>query len=1339
MKAKKRTKTAIIVMVLCLIFVTSFGLAACSEKDNRDQEIVAVYNTYVAQAEADGKKPLSYEEWLKSIKGDKGDKGETGADGADGVTPHIGENGNWFIGDTDTGIKAQGEKGDKGETGADGTDGVTPHIGENGNWFIGDTDTGIKVQGEKGDKGETGADGTDGVTPHIGENGNWFIGDTDTGIKAQGEKGDKGETGADGTDGVTPHIGENGNWFIGDTDTGIKAQGEKGDKGETGADGTDGVTPHIGENGNWFIGDTDTGVKAQGEKGEQGDAHKHDFSYDEVTFLEPTCENNGLLIKYCECGVSRVEVLATKHALTQGTATLSDKTTKQQAYMCNDCGRIFSGENCEEALHDIYKFDTGVVIYTLSDEGYKASKGSKVYSAQEQVVIMSEVDGKPVTEIADSGFYTLSYNLNRPLELVVPASVIRLGARAFEGSKFSAITFAEGSALTTIGERAFKNCEKLSVLDLPSRVTEIGTEAFRGCKLLENINIDNGASFVSKDGVVYSADGRTLVAVGGGRTGELTVKDGVATIGSYALAYCTKLDKIILPDSVTAIRAYGMVNATYATAVLEYDGTLTTVEEHAFDGFHGVKNIKISAETIEDYAFYSCKGMTSVTLCEGVKTIGKNVFGQSGLISIELPASLVTIGDDAFSCCYSLTEMTVAEGSKLASIGNHVFQSSKLLVRVEIPASVTEIGTNAFYGTGLTEAVYAGTREEWNGVSVSKGNDKLIAALGFAVVKHQAKAATCTEKGNIEYYTYGDKYYIDRALTEEIALSDTVVEEKGHTLARLDVNEKCIDCDFTYGPTVYTLTGDHYVVKAGTGMAVGDIVIANKINGIPVTEVASKAFYKCTKLTSIVIPNSVTSIGEYAFQYCSKLTSVSIPDSVTSIESSAFYNCNNLKYNEYDNAYYLGNNGNSYSALIKTKNKDITACVIHDKTKLISDLAFYNCSKLTSIAIPDSVASIGSSAFRGSGLTSITVNEGNTVYHSVGNCIIETEAKKLVLGCKNSVIPTDGSVTSIGKQAFYECSKLTSIAIPDSVTSIGEEAFYNCSGLTSIAIPDGVASIGEWAFGGCRGITSIELHDSVTGIGSSAFRDCIGLTSIVISDSVTSIGSSAFSNCSKLTSIVIPDGVTSIESFTFYKCSKLTSIVIPDSVTSIGEYAFRDCIGLTSIVIPDSVTSIGSYMFYNCSGLTSIVIPDGVTSIGSYMFYGCSKLTSIVIPDSVTSIGGSAFSGCKKLSSIAIPDGITIIETNMFYGCSKLTSIVIPDSVTSIKGGAFQNCSGLKEVYYSGTAEEWSKVTVNSSNNNYLTSATVYFYSETEPVEKNGFWHYNENGELALWSSDAAL
>ena len=187
--------------------------------------------------------------------------GDDGKPGKDGETPYIGENGNWWIGFTDTKVKAAGTDGKDGEKGEDGE---TPYIGENGNWWIGETDTGVKAVGTDGADGTNGADG---LTPSIGENGNWWIGETDTGVKAAGTDGTNGTNGTNGTDGLTPSIGENGNWWIGETDTGVKAAGTDGTNGTNGADG---LTPSIGENGNWWIGATDTGVKAAATDGADG-------------------------------------------------------------------------------------------------------------------------------------------------------------------------------------------------------------------------------------------------------------------------------------------------------------------------------------------------------------------------------------------------------------------------------------------------------------------------------------------------------------------------------------------------------------------------------------------------------------------------------------------------------------------------------------------------------------------------------------------------------------------------------------------------------------------------------------------------------------------------------------------------------------------------------------------------------------------------------------------------------------------------------------------------------------------------------------------------------------
>ena len=206
------------------------------------------------------------------------------------------------------------------------------------------------------------------------------------------------------------------------------------------------------------------------------------------------------------------------------------------------------------------------------------------------------------------------------------------------------------------------------------------------------------------------------------------------------------------------------------------------------------------------------------------------------------------------------------------------------------------------------------------------------------------------------------------------------------------------------------------------------------------------------------------------------------------------------------------------------------------------------------------------------------------------------------------------SVTSIGDKAFYDCSGLTSVTIPNSVTSIGDNAFSDCSSLTSVTIPNSVTFIGKYAFRGC-GLTSVTIPNSVTSIGYGAFSVCSRLTSVTIGNSVTSIGDYAFGNCYGLTSIIVEAGNPTYDSRencnAIIETNSNTLIVgckgttIPNSVTSIGDFAFSVCLSLTSITIPNSVTSIGDFAFSGCSSLTSITIPNSVTSIGMDAFYKC--------------------------------------------------------------------------------------------------------------------------------------
>ena len=290
--------------------------------------------------------------------------------------------------------------------------------------------------------------------------------------------------------------------------------------------------------------------------------------------------------------------------------------------------------------------------------------------------------------------------------------------------------------------------------------------------------------------------------------------------------------------------------------------------------------------------------------------------------------------------------------------------------------------------------------------------------------------------------------------------------------------------------------------------------------------------------------------------------------------------------------------------------------------------------------------------------------------------------------------------------AFYYCSALAEVVIPNSVTSIGNCAFANCNALSNIAIPDSVTSIGNYAFSSCCSLSNIIIPDSVENVGNGAFQYCSLLECISIPESVICLNGTPFCNWNgkleclsssfiyeddvlfnmkkseiisfrkqKIESYIIPDSVTSIGDSAFSGCHSLSNIVIPDSVTSIGNYAFSSCCSLSGVIIPDSVTSIGNDSFRDCSSLSNIVIPDSVSNIGNYAFTLCTSLSNIVIPDSVTSIGTGAFSDCTSLSKIVIPDGVTSIGYCAFSRCYSLSNIVIPDSVTSIGEEAFGGCS----------------------------------------------------------------
>ena len=649
------------------------------------------------------------------------------------------------------------------------------------------------------------------------------------------------------------------------------------------------------------------------------------------------------------------------------------------------------------------------------------------------------------------------------------------------------------------------------------------------------------------------------------------------------------------------------------------------------------------------------KSVTDITIPDYVTSIYSSAFSEcNNIISATMPTFAIGyIPQD------SLQTVVLTSGE---FIGNNAFQNCSSLTSVTIGNSVTSIGGRAFFGcTDLTSIVV----EEENPLYHSDGNclietesKTLVTGCKTSVVPDDGSVTSigdyafngCTGLTSItipdSVTSIGDyAFYVCSGLTS-VTIPNSVTSIGMGAFEGCDSLES-ITIPFV-GATKEGTSGTHFGYIFGASSS------------------GYNENYVSTSLKEVVITGG-TSILNSAFEGCSGLTSVTIPDSVTSIEESAFEGCSKITFATMPTLAIDYIPQNSLQTVVLTSGESI------------GDYAFYNCSSLTSVTLPDSVTSIGGRAFMGchklaevynkSSLDITTENSENgyvayyakNVYTEEGGSWFTDTADGFRLfydgtdgylmgyyGEETAITLPDGFTAYDGTEvteyaiydyAFYSCDGLTSVTIPDSVTSIGDYAFSRCSGLTSVTIPNSVTSIGMGAFMVCSGLTSVTIGNGVTSIGGQAFSGCDGLTSITIPDSVTSIGISAFMYCGGLTSVTIPDSVTSIGSYAFEGCTGLTSVTIPDSVTSIGDYAFRYCGSLTSVYISDIAAWCGidfggssanplSYahnLYLNGKLVTDLTIPDSVTSIGSYAFYGCSGLTSITIPDSVTSIGSMVF------------------------------------------------------------------------------------------------------------------
>ena len=973
------------------------------------------------------------------------------------------------------------------------------------------------------------------------------------------------------------------------------------------------------------------------------------------TNLSATCEVTVAIAENISFADTNVKALCVANWDANGDGELSKGEAAAVTYL----GTVFKLKSTIKTFNEL-QFFTG-----LTSIGSSAFLGC---SGLTSITIPNSV-----TSIGSSAFYYCGGLTS----ITIPNSVTSIGSSAFLGcSGLTSITIP--NSVTSIGSNAFSLCSGLTSVTIPSSVASIGGAAFSSCSGLTSVIVETGNNTYDSrnncNAIIETSSNKLIVGCK-----NTIIPSSVTSIGKNAFYSCSGLTSINIPNSVTSIDNYAFYSCSGLTSVIVEAGNNTydsrnncnaIIETSSNKLIVGCKNtiIPSSVTSIGKNAFYSCSGLTSINIPNSVTSIDNYAFYScSGLTSINIPNSVTSIGNYAFSICSKLTSVTVDISTPL-TITSSVF-SNRANAILYVPAGSKALYEAADYWNEFKEIV-----------------EPTIPATGITLNKttHSFNAANQTVT-------------LTATVTPENATNKSVTWTSSNTNVATVSNTGVVTAVGNGTSTITATTADGTDLSATCEVTVALPVPATGIT-LNKTTHSFNAANQTVTLTATVTPANATNKSVTWTSSDTNVASVSDAGVVTAVADGA-----------------------ATITATTTDGTNLTAtCMVTVDTSVIQ----FTNSKVKTLCVANWDTN-GDGELNGAEAAAVT--DLGTVFKNNTKITSFNELQYFT------------GLTNIGDEAFYGCSKLNSVIIPNSVITINELAFYNCTSLASATIGNSVTTI-ESAFFGCSSLTSITIPNSVTTIGENAFKNCTGLLSITISGGVTSFASNAFSGCSSVENIivasnnsvfdsrdncnaviktatnelvlgckgtVIPESVTSIGASAFQTHSSLSSISIPSNILSIGNYAFSGCAGLTSVTIPESVTSIGTYAFSSCAGLTSITIPNSVSSISNSTFQYCSGLTSVNIGSGVTSIGSKAFANCSSLTSISIPEGVTTIEGTAFDFCDNLATVILPQSLQSIGCWAFRSSSS-----------NLASVTVMTANPIRI-DTYAWDYSPTYPINAN--------------------
>ncbi|MBQ4439774.1 MAG: leucine-rich repeat protein [Kiritimatiellae bacterium] len=686
--------------------------------------------------------------------------------------------------------------------------------------------------------------------------------------------------------------------------------------------------------------------------------------------------------------------------------------------------------------------------------------------------------------------------------------------------------------------------------------------------------------------------------------------------------------------------------------------------------FHYNKNITSvtipeGVTDIESFSFFFCQNLASINIPKSVTQIGRSAFVLCALTNINLEG-VVKIENSAFSACRQLRDVVFS--TKLKSIGDSAFETCSELINITIPDSVTSIGYAAFRDCSMLTSVTIGS-----GVT-RIGNEAFNGCNGVSEIRVKISniESWCVNGINSQLPDGRRRFFRGEHEIDELIIPDSITRIGDW------VFYNCSGLTSVTIPGRVTSIGDYAFYNCGglTSVTIPDSV----------TNIGERAFCACSGLTSVTIPGRVTSIGDYAFAHCRDLSSVTICNGVTVIGDSEFYNCSELTH------VAISDSVTSIGAWAFDNCKKLTSITIPASVTNIGDYAF-NCCGLKSVTLPASVTNIGEKAFGSCNeLFSIEVEPDNPNYKSVNGLLLTKNGKTLIQGIGgDAMIPN--CVTSIGCNAFANCSGLTSVTIPESVTDIGDRAFENCGGLTNITIPASVTSMGSYVFGLCIGLTTITFEGNAPSCAGSLISPAyMYMCKAIVTHGSTGWGTNipgswnginiVYRECTPGATISVVNAI--IPTCTAEGYSGDTVCDECGAVLSIGSYLPALGHNIENIVTKKPTRTEEGVMTYYCTRCGGFIKTEPIAKLTGPIFNIENGVLSsvdldgaieVTIPYGVTRIGPNAFRGCTGLTHVTMPNGVTTIGYNAFYGCSSLASVTIPDSVTRIESGVFNGCS----------------------------------------------------------------